>query len=133
VFEGILDHPTLLVVLGLELLAHVVVVQSPAVNTLFGCTRLAPSQWGFCLLVGATSLPVNVAIAWLPCCRGLSSLAAACLAGGPSQARAAGGVAGHVRGCVGACCCGLVGQEAGVGAGDLGDEAQDGVPLLPFR
>ena len=43
----------------------------PGINTAMGCVALNAEQWLFCILVGATSLPVNLLVCmirpeWLP-------------------------------------------------------------------
>ena len=41
-------------------------MQVPGLNTAMGCVKLKPREWCVCMVIGATSLPVNVALAFLP-------------------------------------------------------------------
>jgi len=70
-FSGILGNGYFLGIMLMEAVLQWAMVQVPGVNTAMGCAALTMEQWLLCILIGATSLPINLLVCmikpeWLP-------------------------------------------------------------------
>jgi len=66
VFVGILDNRFFVLIMAMEFLMQLVMVEFPWVNLAMGCKGLSMNDWILCIMIGATELPVNIAISYLP-------------------------------------------------------------------
>eukprot|EP00286_Rhodomonas_abbreviata_P007986 CAMPEP_0181334288 /NCGR_PEP_ID=MMETSP1101-20121128/26162_1 /TAXON_ID=46948 /ORGANISM="Rhodomonas abbreviata, Strain Caron Lab Isolate" /LENGTH=1182 /DNA_ID=CAMNT_0023444219 /DNA_START=304 /DNA_END=3852 /DNA_ORIENTATION=- len=65
-FQGIMYNNLFLIVVIGTFVVQIVLVQVPYVNTAFGCASLDIMQWVVCFALGATSIPINMLIYFLP-------------------------------------------------------------------
>jgi len=66
VFEGMFKHSLFLIIVIGTLVVQVALIETPGLNTAFGCTSLTQDQWIACLLLGASAIPINVVINAIP-------------------------------------------------------------------
>ena len=63
VFSGIFSNQYFIAIMAMEALLQFAMVQVPGINLMMGCVALSFQEWLFCIMIGATSLPIN----WLVC------------------------------------------------------------------
>eukprot|EP00283_Hemiselmis_rufescens_P003929 CAMPEP_0173418082 /NCGR_PEP_ID=MMETSP1357-20121228/310_1 /TAXON_ID=77926 /ORGANISM="Hemiselmis rufescens, Strain PCC563" /LENGTH=1081 /DNA_ID=CAMNT_0014380511 /DNA_START=137 /DNA_END=3382 /DNA_ORIENTATION=- len=66
VFVGILDNKFFVAIMAMEFFMQLVMVELPGVNLAMGCKGLNMNDWLLCLFIGATEIPINFVIAYLP-------------------------------------------------------------------
>eukprot|EP00291_Cryptomonas_curvata_P024180 CAMPEP_0172171232 /NCGR_PEP_ID=MMETSP1050-20130122/11774_1 /TAXON_ID=233186 /ORGANISM="Cryptomonas curvata, Strain CCAP979/52" /LENGTH=1025 /DNA_ID=CAMNT_0012842633 /DNA_START=72 /DNA_END=3146 /DNA_ORIENTATION=- len=66
VFKGMLQHSLFLIIVIGTLIVQVLLIEVPGLNSAFGCTHLTQDQWIACMVIGFSSIPVNVLFSLVP-------------------------------------------------------------------
>jgi len=66
VFVGIMENKYFISIMIMEFLMQFIMVQMPGINLAMGCEALDFNDWMLCIFIGASELPINIAISWLP-------------------------------------------------------------------
>jgi len=66
VFDGIHKNALFLFIVIGTLIGQVALIEAPGLNTAFGCESLTQDQWLICLVLGASTIPLNILLRFIP-------------------------------------------------------------------
>mmetsp|Transcript_24049 Transcript_24049/g.60409 ORF Transcript_24049/g.60409 Transcript_24049/m.60409 type:complete len:1134 (+) Transcript_24049:108-3509(+) len=66
VFSGVLNNSLFLIIIVATFVGQVALIELPGINTAFGCTNLTHDQWLVSLAAGASTIPLNILLRFVP-------------------------------------------------------------------